>query len=122
MKPTLDATILSLNEVIFVSNKNRYERVLKKDILYIEAQGAYVDIYVNDGKKNLSTHLKSFLSQLDDTTFIQVSRKHAVNVLHIDGFSTTDLKIKDSTIAISKSYRSQLLEKLPIIKTKISAI
>jgi DNA-binding LytR/AlgR family response regulator len=122
MKSTLDSTILSLNEVIFVSNKNRYERILKKDILYIEAQGAYVDIYVHDGKKNLSTHLKSFLSQLGDTTFIQVSRKHAVNILHIDGFTSTDLKIKDSTIAISKSYRSQLLEKLPIIKTKTISV
>lgn len=43
--------IKRINESIFISNNNRYERIDKIDILYIEAQGSYVDIYTEE-KKN----------------------------------------------------------------------
>jgi DNA-binding LytR/AlgR family response regulator len=114
----LDPQSYNLNEVIYISNKNRYERLHKRDILYIEAQGAYVDIYAINGKKNLSTHLKSFLSQIDDTAFVQVSRKHAVNVIHIQEVLSDSIIIGKQSISTGKMYRNNLLEKLPIIKSK----
>lgn len=113
-----DLQSYALNEVIYISNRNRFEKLLKKDILYIEAQGAYVDIYAISGKKNLSTHLKSFLSQIGDTTFIQVSRKHAVNIIHIQEILSDSIIIGKQIISTSKMYRNNLLEKLPIIRSK----
>ena len=107
-----------LTDSIFISHRKSYIKIQKKDILFLEAQGAYVDIYVQDGKRSISTHLKSFLLQLDDTSFVQVSRKHAINLCYIDEFTSTDLKIKEHTISISKPFRSQLIDKLPIIRTK----
>lgn len=119
MKSLDTSPTLSLSDIVFITNKNRYEKLYKKDILFIEAQGAYVDIYVKDGVRNLSTHLKSFLFQLSDASFVQVSRSHAVNILHIDGFSKDELKIKHHSISISRPFRQDLLKLLPIIKTKI---
>jgi len=120
MKP-LDSdldSVQSLNEVIYISNRNRYERLKKKDILFIEAQGAYIDIYSTCGKKNISTHLKSFLNQIDDSAFVQISRKHAVNIIHIELVHSNAVVIAKQSITIGKLYRNNLLKKLPIIKSK----
>ncbi len=117
MKP-IDPKHCGISDVIFISNKNRYERIRKKDILYIEAQGAYVDIYVIDGKMNLSTHLKNFLAQLDDSAFIQISRKHVVNISHVLEIYRESVVVGIQHIPITKMYRSGLMEKVPIIKTK----
>lgn len=114
-----DTHPFNLNEVIYISNKNRYERLHKRDILYVEAQGAYVDIYALSGKKNLSTHLKSFLSQIDDRSFIQVSRKHAVNLIHIQEVLSDSVIVGKQIISTGKMYRNHLLEQLPIIKSKV---
>ncbi|WP_255066595.1 LytTR family DNA-binding domain-containing protein [Lacihabitans sp. LS3-19] len=107
-----------IDESIFISNNNRYERIDKIDILFIEAQGSYVDIYAHDRKISFSTHLKSILDQMKDENFVQVSRKHIVNINHIQEIHNDYLTISNFNIPTSKMYKSDLLEKIPIIKTK----
>ncbi len=88
------------------------------EILFIEAQGSYVDIYLSDRKIGFSTHLKSLLEQMDDPSFIQVSRKHAVNIHQIYEIHNDFLIIGNYTVPTSKMYKINLLKNMPIIKTK----
>jgi DNA-binding LytR/AlgR family response regulator len=112
-----------LNEVIFIPNKNRYERILKNEICFIEAQGAYVDIFLIDEKKyRVSTNLQQFIIQISDDFFFKVSRKHIINVNQVTAFQSSKVWFGEKHIDVSKPFRESLEIKLPIIRTKILKI
>lgn len=108
-----------LREVIFIPNRNRYERIIKSHILYMEAQGAYVDIYlINKDKHRISTNLQQFIEQISDDYFFKVSRKHIININQITAFQNNKVWFDEKEIIVTKTYKLALESKLPIIRTK----
>lgn len=55
---------------------------------------------------------------MQDDSFVQISRRHIVNINHIQEIHNDYLTISNLNIPTSKMYKSELLEKIPIIKTK----
>lgn len=109
-----------LEEVLYIPNRNRYERISKKEIQYLEAQGAYVDIFLtNNIKHRVSTNLQQFIAQIPDKNFFKVSRKHIVNLTQITALGGSKVWIGDVEIKISRKHKSQIEKFLPIIKTKL---
>lgn len=111
-------TTAVLNHCIFIADNYRYERIRKTDILFIAANGAYVDIYTVSKRYSLSTNLGNFVSQLQEPEFVRVSRSHVVNLHHIESVQGSTLFIQQHAISISKPFRPLLLGLLPIIRTK----
>ncbi len=107
-----------LSDVIFIVVNYSYVKIAKADILFVEAAGGYVEIYTTERKYQHTIHLKQFFEQLDDDCFVRVSRKHVVNLRHIDSLHGNSLSIQKYEILIGKQYRPYFLEFLPIIRTK----
>ena len=108
----------ALSDVIFIAVNYSYVKIAKADILFVEAAGGYVEIYTTDRKYQHTIHLKQFSGQLGDDSFVRVSRKHVVNLKHIDSIRGNVLYIQKNEILIGKQYRSYFLDFLPIIRTK----
>jgi DNA-binding LytR/AlgR family response regulator len=107
-----------LTHCIYVVENYRYERIKKTDILFIEANGAYVDIHTTGKKYSLSTNLGNLMDQLSGAEFVRVSRSHVVNVHHVEAVQANTVFVQQHPIGISKSFRQALMAMLPIIRTK----
>ncbi|GAB3983307.1 hypothetical protein GCM10028806_56380 [Spirosoma terrae] len=114
----MSTPVLLLNSVFVVTTNQRYQKIAKHDILYVQAEGSWVDIVTMEKTYRLSTNLGQLESQLDDEIFCRVSRKHIINLNHISAIQGGLLFVWDTEILIGKQYREALISRLPILRTK----
>ncbi|MFT4595532.1 MAG: two-component system LytT family response regulator [Psychroserpens sp.] len=87
------------------------------EIIRLEAQGKYTDIFVSDGTKVTSSkNLGEFSEMLDENVFIKVHRSHIINTQRVSKFSKADggyvVTSDNITIPVSKNGKERLLKKL----------
>jgi DNA-binding LytR/AlgR family response regulator len=103
---------------IYVPLKNGHQRVPKKEIYYIEASGSYVTIYTKKSNVVVSTNLGNIQKQLQCLQFVRISRKHVVNISHIDRIENNFIIINENPLIIGETYKNDFFEHIQIIKTK----
>ena len=112
----LDAPAPS-NDHIYTKVGNKLRKVKLDDILYIEVEGKYSALQVNDRKYNVKASLKDLLQKLPANKFVRVSRNFVVNlkrIQHIDTFQYT-IKVGDVEIPISRTYKEELMRHINLI-------
>lgn len=103
---------------IYIPLKNGHQRLPKKDIYYIEASGSYVTIHTKSNNVVVSTNLGNIQKQLQCLQFVRISRKHIINLNHIDRIENNCIIINDKPLVIGETYKNDLLQQIQIIKTK----
>jgi DNA-binding LytR/AlgR family response regulator len=106
------------HQAIYIPLKNGHQKIENKDIFYIEASGSYINIYTKEKPIVLSTNLGNFQKQLTGINFIRVSRKHIINLDHIERIENNIVVVDKKVIPVGESYRHELFKHLKIIKTK----
>jgi DNA-binding LytR/AlgR family response regulator len=109
------------DSVYLPSNKG-YVQLRKKDVLYMEANGAYVSVFLVDETKpqlfsmNLGHIAQYFLSPY----FYRPSRSILVNLSYLERLEGSQLWMKglSYSLSIPDANRSDLLKKLTVIKTR----
>jgi two-component system LytT family response regulator len=86
-----------------------------EEIIRLEAQGKYTDIYCEDGKKITSSkNLGEFYDIFDHSIFIKIHRSHIVNASKIKKYTKFDggaLIMKDGKeLPVSKSGKERLFQ------------
>ena len=104
---------ISTNERIFLKDSKKHYQVKLNDILYLEAFGNYVKVFLED--KTIITHqtLNHFNSVLSKGDFVQVHKSFIVAIQHIDLIEGNLIHIANHKIPISKTYKlniNQLLK------------
>lgn len=85
-------------------------KVLFEDILYIEAMGDYVKIFVMNKKTVIpKITLKSILSKLPQNDFIRVHRSYIISLTKVNSIKNRLIFIKDKEIPIGASYEENFL-------------
>lgn len=92
---------------IFVRNGIRFDRILYRDILYLEAQGAYTLIRTNKRDYTISRNLTQCCKELT-YPFMRVHRSYTINLENIDSFSEANVFYRDKRIPVSEPYRKDL--------------
>lgn len=91
-------------------------------ISYVKGEGAYSEVFCNNGTKNLvSRNLKNFEDILcSDNRFVRVHKSYIVNLEHVIAFNKSDggnIILEDkSQIPVSPDKAQLILEKIKIIK------
>lgn len=106
---------LTYADGIFVKAKKRLEKVLLKDILWVEAYDIYAMIKTPNGQYLLSHSLKTVEERFPSSHFIRVHRSYLVNKDKIDAIEESDLVIADAYIPIGKTYREGVMKKLAFL-------
>ena len=102
---------------IYTKVGNKLRKVKLDDILYIEVEGKYSALQVNERKYNVKASLKDLLQKLPANKFVRVSRNFVVNlkrIQHIDTFQYT-IKVGDVEIPISRTYKEELMRHINLI-------
>jgi DNA-binding LytR/AlgR family response regulator len=106
---------LTMEDGIFLKNNKRLEKVLLKNILWIEAYDIYAMIHTDTGKFLLNHSLKIVEEKFPTQKFVRVHRSFIVNTDKIEAIEENDLIINNTPIPVGKTYRDKLMNRLSIL-------
>ncbi len=87
--------------------------IVPTEIIYIEVDGKYVYIFLQEGKKyTLRISLNELLAQLNFPSIMQVHKSFAVNIHCITQIKYAEIFAEDIIIPLGRSYRDILLNKV----------
>ena len=95
---------------IFVKSGEYHRKVLLQDILYIEADGSYCNVYTKEAMFTLSFNLNHFQNEVKAKDLLRVHRSYVVNLKRVEGFDRTTLLIGEKIIPVSNSYKNEVFE------------
>lgn len=112
---TLSPEVEVMNDRIFVRHNGKMEKLLLKDILYVEADRNYCTIKTTAAAHVLSSTLKTMEEKLPASQFIRVHRSFMVNISKLDVVTDGHIEIGRKVIPLSKSCKELLYGRLRMI-------
>lgn len=109
---------LTSSNYIMINYKGKSMLLSLKDILYVEANLHYIDLYTLNGSENDDRTLNSLEEIFPKKEFIRVHRSYIINlsyVHHVKGNSiylTTSKEEKYTKIPLSRTYKKTLFRKI----------
>ena len=101
-----------LNDSLFVRHNGMLVKVRFEDILYMEADGNYSNIYTREKKYTLRNILKALEEKLSSFRFARIHKSYLVNLSQIDAIDSQSVIIGGKEIPISRSQHSWLLNQI----------
>jgi len=97
---------------IFVRADRKMIKIVFSEISYIESLSDYVKIYLNDKTVVTRETISNIEAKLPKNDFIRVHRSFIVAFSGIDSFTKEIIEVGTKEIPISRSYRTEVLERL----------
>lgn len=122
IKPFKKEDIMATIEIIRARNKQKdkviilkdgYEtvRIKYQDILFLKADGNYLQIHTSTDKFLSRTRIEDFIIKNGEDDFAQVHRSYAVNIQSIDAIVGQYVHIGTHKIPVSRKYKNVFLDK-----------
>jgi len=111
-----DGNVL-VRDYFFTKIGNKLKKIPTDGIDFIEVEGKYSSISVEERKYYLKISLKDLLLKLPSDTFARVSRNFVVNIDKIENIDTQNyqLKVGQAEIPISRTYKEALMKRIKLI-------
>ncbi|MEO7977904.1 LytTR family DNA-binding domain-containing protein [Flavobacterium sp.] len=101
-------------EFIFIKTdgKNKFQKVLLNDILYIESLQNYVCIHTS--KQQIITHssLKNVIESLPSTDFIQIHKSYVVALKQIDSTDSFSVFINTKELPVGATFKDDFFKQI----------
>lgn len=94
---------------VFIKEGSLFHKVSFADILYLESDHVYVNVYTAQKKYLVRRSLQQYEEELDEKIFRRIHRGYIVNRHKIDSIGPAQLNIGGKTLPVSKKYRDGLL-------------
>ncbi|MFH1118318.1 MAG: LytTR family DNA-binding domain-containing protein [Bacteroidota bacterium] len=98
------------NDFIFVKTEYRIEKVVLKDILYIQGMKDYLQIHTIDRKVMTLQTFKNIQDILPENDFQRVHNSYIVAISKIESIERNRIRIGKDLIPISDSYKDKFYE------------
>lgn len=92
---------------LFIKKDSRYQKLLIDHVLYVEANGSYIEIITVDKKYTLAINLLHFENQITHKSLMRVHRSFIINLNQVTSFDHSQVFIGEKEIPISSTYRDQ---------------
>lgn len=103
--------ILQLEDSIFVKNNVQFVKIALQDILYLEADNNYVQLYTSERKFALRVSLGQLLEKIQFKKLVRIHRSYAVNIDRMSSFSDGEVWIGKLSLPLGRNYREDFLNK-----------
>ncbi len=105
-----DNQVLQIKDSLFLKKDHHFERVLLKEILFLQADSNYCTVHTTSDRFVYSTVLKKIEAELPLNQFLRTHRSYVVNIHLVNGFEGNMLFIGEKKIPVSKTYRSDVFK------------
>ncbi len=109
-----NSALYAITNALFIKDNYTFHKVLFQDILYLESDHVYINIYTLTKKIIVRATMQQYLENFPSQDFFRVHRSYVVNINHIDSVSTMEVLVKKNKIPIGKTYREELLRHLKL--------
>ena len=99
-------------EYFFIKADNKYEKILMKELLFVEAADNYVIIHTNEKSFITYLTLKNMEEYLQGDNFVKVHKSFIVALDKINSIELNQLTIGKKSIPVSRSLKDGLLSKI----------
>lgn len=101
-------------EHLFIKVRQKLEKVAIKDIVYLEADGRYCQIFTEGKKYLVRLSLQECMELLPAAEFLQTHRSYLINAEKIQTIDLQDnfIQLDKFQVPLSKRHREVLLKKL----------
>lgn len=103
--------ILQLEDCIFVKNNVQFVKIALGDILYLEADNNYVQLYTPERKFALRVSLALLLEKIRCKKLVRIHRSYAVNIDRMSSFSDGEVCIGKLKLPLGRNYREEFLNR-----------
>ncbi|ETZ23874.1 LytTR family DNA-binding domain-containing protein [Pedobacter sp. V48] len=103
------------DDFVFIRDSNIIKRIKLSDILYFEAKGDYIKIFLTNTSYSIHSSLKSVEQKLPENVFFKVHRSFIVNLGKIDSIEGGTLIINHTMIPVSDTHRPLLNRRTQIL-------
>lgn len=103
------------DDFVFIRDSNIIKRIKLSDVLYFEAKGDYIKIFLSDTGYSIHSSLKSIEQKLPESIFFKVHRSFIVNLGKIDSIEGGTLIINHTMIPVSDTHRPLLNKRMQIL-------
>jgi DNA-binding LytR/AlgR family response regulator len=114
-EPKTEQNALKLEDRIFVKQNDLMCKILIADILYLEADRNYCQVFTKDKNYLLVNTLKNMEEKLPTQSFQRVHRSYIVNLKEINEFNHNNVTVGNKILPLSKELRPELLARLQTI-------
>jgi len=102
----------ALSDSIFIREAGIYHKIKLKDILYVESENVYLNIYTREKCHVSRMKIEDFLSDYAHGNLFRTHRSFAINLQELDTITTTHVVIAGKEVPVSRAYKDALMEKL----------
>ncbi len=95
-------------DTIFIKDGKKHIKIMRNDILYLEALKDYTRIVTREKKYCVFSSLGNLLKDNAFQSFIRIHRSFAVQKDFIDAITVQDVSINDIKIPVGRSYRESV--------------
>jgi two-component system, LytTR family, response regulator len=101
------------SETLFLKSGQQIYPIKISEIRFIESEANYLNIYLADDRKILTRMtLHEMMELLPTAQFIRVHKSYLVAFAHLDLIEKHQVKIKQHTIPVSKTYQDALWSRI----------
>lgn len=106
-----------VKDFFFTKIGNKLKKIPTNGIEFIEVEGKYSSISVDERKYHVKISLKDLLLKLPEEKFVRVSRNFVVNIDRVENIDTQNyqLKVGQTDIPISRTYKDDLMKRIQLI-------
>lgn len=97
------------NQVLIKSGVKTF-KVKIDEILWVKAEGVYVELKTKDRKILLRSSLKAFLENYPKTNLTRIHRTYAVNITNADSVSNSKIHFGREALPIANAYKEETTE------------
>jgi len=102
-----------MNDRIFVRSREHLVKIKLEDIIYVEADSCYCNIYTKEEKHVIVSTLKKFEASVSFPSFIRVHRSFLINVQHVDKIGDSYVMFGEQMVPVSKNHKENFLAMIP---------
>jgi len=99
---------------IFVKSGPQTYQVKLKDILYLQKEGNYINLHLNDQVILIRESMGDVFDLVPETDFIRVHKSYVVAIRHIEMIEVHQVTVNKKKIPVGSTYRDSLRERLGI--------
>ena len=103
---------LRLTDHIFLKTKNRLEKVLFENILFIQGMQNYLNFHTKSGTIIHHATMKSMLEDLPEKTFLHVHKSYIVNKNQVKAIEGGRIIIGEDKIPMSREKKDQIVKEI----------
>lgn len=100
------------NDYFFIKCDQKLQKIVVKDVLYVEAMSNYVVIHTKNKKFITYITFKGLEEKLPPELFIRIHKSYIVSIHSIEAINPNEVILEKNSLPLSKTYRDEVINRI----------